>query len=92
MDSEAISLVVITLTIGVSASICVKKFRMSHSLWCSWGTAVILDSLRFSPNKLTASAAGKRILNPYCTRCCNYPRMNAVILGVYAEVWGPFLD
>ena len=43
-----------------------------------------------SPNNLTASAAGERILNPSRTRWCNSPRMNAVLSGVHAEAQGPF--
>ena len=43
-----------------------------------------------SPNNLTASAAGKRILNLSRKRWYKSPRMNAIISGVHAEAWGPF--
>ena len=44
----------------------------------------------FSPNDLTASAAGKRMLNQYHTCFCISPQMNDVILGVHVDVWDPF--
>ena len=48
------------------------------------------DRFRFSTNNLTASAAGKRILNPSHTRCHISPWMNVVISGVNAVMRGPF--
>ena len=90
MDSGAISLTVVSFTLVVPSLIFSDKFSMICNLRCSWGTAVIWDSLSFSLNNLTVSVSGKRILNPSCTRCCNSPWMSSVILGVHAEAWGPF--
>ena len=90
MGSGALSLTVVSFTLDVPLLGCADKFRMSRGHWCSWGTTAIWDNLRLSPNKLTASAAGKRILNPSHTRWCNSPQMNAVILGVHSEAWSTF--
>ena len=45
----------------------------------------------FSPNTLTASTTGRRMLKPYHTHCHISPQMNAVILGVHVDAWDPFL-
>ena len=90
MDYRALSLTVVSFTLDVPLLGCADKFRMSRGHRCSWGTTAIWDILRLSPNKLTASAAGKRILNPSHTRWCNFPRTNAVLLGVHSKAWGTF--
>ena len=90
MESGAIYLTVLSFTLSVPSSGCFDKFRMSCGRRCFWGTAAIWYSLRFSLNNLTTSTSGKRILNPSHTLWCNSPRMNAVILGVHVEAWGPF--
>ena len=90
IDSRAISLTMVSFTFGIPLSVCANKSRMSRGCWCSWGTAAIRDILKFFPNNLTASDAGKRILNPPCNRLCNSLRMKAVISVLHAEVWGSF--
>ena len=90
MESGALSLAVVSFTLDVALLGCADKFRMSRSRQCSWGTAAIRDNLRLSLNNLTTSDAVNRILNPYRTQWFNSPRMNAVILGVNSEAWGPF--
>ena len=90
MDSGAHSLTMVSFTLDLPSLGRADKFRMIHSRQCYWGTVANRDNLRLSPNNLTAYAAGKRILNPYHTRWCNSPQMNAVISGLHAKVWGPF--
>ena len=90
IDSGVISLYVVLLTLGVPLSCCDDRFRMRCGLRCAWGTAMMQESLRLSPNIRTASASGRRILKPSCTLCCISPWMNPTISRVHAYTWGPF--
>ena len=45
------------------------------------------DSFSFPPDKFITSAAGKRMLNPYCTRC-----RISLWMNYFVEVWGPFVN
>ena len=79
------------LKLGVPSLCCAERLIMRRSLRCTWGTAAMWVTFGLYPNNLTTSAADKRMLNPYLTRCRIYPLMNSVILDVHANAWSPFV-
>ena len=52
---------------------------------------MIRDRFSLSPKDLSASAASKKILRLSHIFCRNFPRMNAIILGVHADAWSTFV-
>ena len=49
------------------------------------------ESLSLSPNILTTSVAGRRMLKPYCNLHFIFPWISLNISGVHSDAWGPFL-
>ena len=92
IDSGEIYLYIVSFPLGVTISGCADILRMIHGWRCAWCTAATQESLSLFPNILTTSTTGKRrMLKPYCTLLCIYPRMNPTISWVHADAWGPFL-
>ena len=90
IDSGAISLSVVSLTLGLPLSCCDNRIRMIHGWRCAWGTAAMQDILSLSPNIRTASATGRRMLKRSFTLRCISPWMKPTIYRVHADAWGPF--
>ena len=75
----------VPLTLGVPLSGYTNRLSIRRGLRCSWGDTTIWDRFSLSPNKLTASAAGNRMLNPSRTRYHISLRMNTFISGVHTD-------
>ena len=67
IDSGAISLSVVSLTLDVPSSGFSDRLRIRRGQKCAWGTVAIQESLNLSPNIRTASDAGRKILKTSCT-------------------------
>ena len=86
-----ISLSVVSLTLSVTESGCSNRLRTTRGWCCSWGTAMMRESLSLSPKIRTLSDAGRRILKPSFNLCYISPRMNPIIYGVHSDTCGTFL-
>ena len=83
--SGAASLYVISLTLFFLSSVFSNSLKMIHRGWWYWRNVATQDRLNLSPNTLTASATGRRMLYLSRTRWHITVRINAVILGVHAD-------
>ena len=79
IDSGATSLPVLLVTLGVTSSGFFNRLRMRRSRRCAWGTAMVQESLNFSPDIRTVYAAERGILEPSCTLGYISLRTNIVI-------------
>ena len=79
MDYGDTSLSVASFTLGVPSSGFSDRLRMRLSQRCSWVTIAIQDIFRLSPNILTASVSGSRVLKPLFMHLCISLLMNTEI-------------
>ena len=63
------------------------RFRIRRGQRCACNTSAMRESLILSPNIRTMSAAGRRILKPYCNILCISLPMNPTTSGVHADAW-----
>ena len=77
--------------LGIPLSGCANRLSMICGWSCTWVANVMQDILSLSPNIHTASAAGRRMINPSCALHCISLRTNPAISGVHAGAWGSFL-
>ena len=84
IKSGAKYLSLVTLTLVVPSLGFSNRLKMRRGWRCAWGTAAMRESLGFILKICTASAAGRRIMNPSCTFLFTPLRMNTVIYGEHA--------
>ena len=87
--SSTAYLSVVLLTLGVPTSGFFNRLNIRCRQRWSWGTAIIRESFRFSPNIRTASFAGGGVLKPSLILLCISHWMNVAISGMQAEAWDP---
>ena len=87
---RATSLSIVSLTLGLPSSGFTDSLRIRYSQRYAWGSTMMWESLIFTPKKRTATAAGRRMLNPSCILRCISPRISLTIYRVHCKAWGPF--